>query len=609
MDVRTKQLLCYLACPLNSELRVGNFAPRHLSRYAFSRKIKLIFLLRDKSMKLIKMNIVSIIKSVGLSAVFVVANFCAFSVDSVKAQGQKAKTEISGRILGGDGKPMEKAFVALSDGSYLKTLAVAEADQEGNFRLTTEKTGLFLIHFNGVNHLTQSAVLMVEKPRKVTVNAKLFVAEYKEDLSEAIVFSEKVKPGTPGTNFKKQSDGTYVAEFETQEKSVYYTITRAFKIRGFIQGTQKSNFKLHESGILIFKEAIPVEGKVRIVLDPTKLPRSSSAAEVSFGNPESVDAKLYAIYREIESRKPQQQQSAPIPTSEEISKLVERINNEKNLLLKKALWLNYLHLTLPVNKADSAMVIKALDAITPASPLWILGYDFIDKAVTAANQPVKYKDYVETVINRFPNDIKVGTFGTIFNDAFNAKQMDKAQNYLVRLSKEYPDSPMTKHARYVMDKDKKVVAGKNVPTFTAYSFDNPKVVYTNSNIKAKVYLIDFWATWCAPCLGEMPKLHKAYEKFRNKGFEILSYSFDSNREVVSNFRKRKDTPMPWLHAIDPQLREMNDEIAKQFEIFGIPAVFLVDSNGKILATHFDLGGDNLEKILTEMLGEAKSKKP
>ncbi len=559
-------------------------------------------------MKPIKTDVVSITKSLVLSAVFIAGLFCFLSADFVKAQKQRATTEISGTVLGGNGKPLQKAFVALSDGSYLKTLAVAEADQNGNFRLTTNKTGLFLLHFNGVNHLTETIVLMVEKPRKITVNAKLFVPEYKEDLSEAFVSSEKVR-GVAGTNFTKQQDDTYAAEFETKEKTLDYVIGKALKIRGAIQGTDEGNYKLHESGTLIFKEAIPVNGKVRIVLDPAKLPQPSDAGEISFGNPESADAKLYAIYREMESRKPpQSQQTAANPTSEEINKLVYRINNEKNLSLRKALWLNYLHLTLPANKTDAAMASKALDTISPTSPLWILHPELVDKAVTTANQPAKYKEYLNGVVNRLPSDIKVFAIGTCFFDAFKDKQMEKAQTYLGRLVKEFPDNPMTKFARSTMDKDKKVAIGKPVPAFAAHSFDDPNVLYTNTNIKAKVYLIDFWATWCGPCIGQMPYLHRAYERFRGKGFEILSYSLDSNREVVTNFRKRKQTPMTWLHAIDPQLREMNDEIAKQFELIGIPVAVLVDSNGKILATHLDLEGDKLEKMLAGILGEPESVK-
>jgi peroxiredoxin len=107
----------------------------------------------------------------------------------------------------------------------------------------------------------------------------------------------------------------------------------------------------------------------------------------------------------------------------------------------------------------------------------------------------------------------------------------------------------------------------------------------------------------------MPYLHRAYEKYHAKGFEILSYSVDKNRDLVTSFRKRKGTPMPWLNAIDPQLREINGEVPKQFEITGLPAAFLIDANGKILATGSDIEGEDLEKMLAKIFNEPEAIKP
>jgi hypothetical protein len=86
-----------------------------------------------------------------------------------------------------------------------------------------------------------------------------------------------------------------------------------------------------------------------------------------------------------------------------------------------------------------------------------------------------------------------------------------------------------------------------------------------------------------------------------KGFEILSYSVDDNREAVHRFRKERYA-MPWLHAIDPQLRAIHDNVAKQFEVVGLPNAFLVDASGKILATRYEMLGEQLEKKLAEILG-------
>ncbi|MEK6570620.1 MAG: thioredoxin-like domain-containing protein, partial [Bacteroidota bacterium] len=87
-----------------------------------------------------------------------------------------------------------------------------------------------------------------------------------------------------------------------------------------------------------------------------------------------------------------------------------------------------------------------------------------------------------------------------------------------------------------------------------------------------------------------------------KNFEILSLSYDRKAEDVIKFRQGK-WKMPWLHSFIQ--KGFDNEISKQFEVFGIPRPILVDSTGKIIAMEMELRGPNLEKTLTRVLGEAK----
>ncbi len=552
------------------------------------------------------MKFICIIKSFSLGVMFATALVCVFLVDFVKAQGQKVKTEISGKIIGSDGKPILRATVIISPSPNDKSIAMTETDQVGNFSLSINKTGLFVLGFVGINHPYESAVLIIDKPRKVKLNVRLAAAPYRDDFSEGTVVSENVR-GAIGL-LKKQPDGTYLAEFESKEKSVEYVISKISKKRQTINGTQAENYKLHESGTIYFSIATPVDGKVRIILDPTKLLPYTGPANFNFGESNLFDNKLNATYREMEERLPGPQQAPATPTLEEIAKVTNRIAKEKNPVLKKMLWLDYLDLTLPTGKADALLTAQALDSLTPKSPFWVLRYNLITKAITATNQPNKYSDYTNLALESLPEQIKIGVMAQVFWEAMQNKQYELAEAYLLKFAKEYPNHPLVKAGRATLDTNKTVVVGKTIPAFTFHSFDDPNVIYTPAIIKAKVYLIDFWATWCHPCLDQMPYLHQAYQKFHDKGFEILSYSLDTNHEVVKQFRKGRN-PMPWLHAIDPQLREKNEEVYKQFELIGIPAAFLVGADGKILATRFDIDGDNLEKILAKILGKPENAKP
>ncbi len=108
------------------------------------------------------------------------------------------------------------------------------------------------------------------------------------------------------------------------------------------------------------------------------------------------------------------------------------------------------------------------------------------------------------------------------------------------------------------------------------------------------YLIDFWATWCGPCVREMPEIHEAYTEFSSDNFEILSLSFDSDFGKVASFRERRYA-MPWLHGFVEGGFE--SDLSQSFEVTGIPKPILVNPEGTIVAVDGALRGERLAKTL------------
>ncbi len=119
-----------------------------------------------------------------------------------------------------------------------------------------------------------------------------------------------------------------------------------------------------------------------------------------------------------------------------------------------------------------------------------------------------------------------------------------------------------------------------------------------SSLRGKVVLLDFWASWCAPCRRENPNLVRLYEKYHPKGFEIFQVSLDRTRKAWID-GIRADHLDKWYHVSD--LGYWQSAVVKLYHIQAIPSNFLLDRDGKILAKN--LRGIALERKLKEIFGE------
>lgn len=172
----------------------------------------------------------------------------------------------------------------------------------------------------------------------------------------------------------------------------------------------------------------------------------------------------------------------------------------------------------------------------------------------------------------------------------------------------FGNSPTVKeYAKYVQGvKEKKISEaksaedasllnpGKMAPVFEELGLDR-KTSYSLANLKGKVVLIDFWASWCGPCRKENPNVVKTYEKYKNDGFTVMSVSLDTDKDKWN--AAIKQDKLTWDNHVS-DLGGWNSRVGKMYGVNSVPFTVLIDQEGKIINTN--LRGEALENELRKI---------
>lgn len=204
----------------------------------------------------------------------------------------------------------------------------------------------------------------------------------------------------------------------------------------------------------------------------------------------------------------------------------------------------------------------------------------------------EYKSFEVNYIKDNPNGL---ISALLLDRALASKALPESEirEMFDALTPEIKETKVANSIKERLDKNKNTTVGSVAPDFSAPTPEGNQL--TLKEAMGKITILDFWAAWCRPCRVENPNVVQVYNKYHEKGLNIIGVSLDKNAE---DWHKAiADDGLTWHHVSN--LAYYDDQIAKLYNVDAIPATFILDEKGVIIAK--DLRGPALEEKMAELL--------
>lgn len=238
---------------------------------------------------------------------------------------------------------------------------------------------------------------------------------------------------------------------------------------------------------------------------------------------------------------------------------------------------------------------KLLEGIPVDSPLWMIDFGSLTTVLNNVD--------LESQIEKVYSIAEEGSYRSLRGEALynlvryyhNQGNEEKWHESFFELTSNYPDFYRTSHAYKNYAPEQPIDEGNPLPHNEFSSLEDSGTLNLHE-LDESYLLIDFWATWCGPCIAAMPKLHDLQDQYENSDFAIVSISVDESPERVHSFRDEWE--MPWYHAHQKQ----NSEVIREMGIVGVPHYILVGPDRTVLSNdQAKLRGDDLTEVLDKYL--------
>jgi thiol-disulfide isomerase/thioredoxin len=416
----------------------------------------------------------------------------------------------------------------------------------------------------------------------------------------------------------KVSDSVYEFEIQSNLDTIEYEIMGITKNEHSVNGTMADGYRLDGAGDY-YSQIFNHKGDKnhKIILDLNKY-SSPSNPNVNFNN--EYQKEYYETQKFKYFSFDQPQKVSPITFRDTLYTILDNLKElylsstfepTKKLLANKYLiynavgysynFIKILGIKLLPFESDKEFIQHLLYFLQPTDPSWCL-YKF-DGGTIFISSLIAFNDYKNEYFNSFLNSCN--------NQDIIKKELENAIGYYTEAKPDlekveyfyryyislFPNTHRTFEIEKILKKQAKLSVGSIIPAFKVKSY-NSDVYITEKDLMGKYTLIDVWATWCGPCVKNIPNIIDAYDKYKYESFQILSISLDDNIEKLEAFFNRNYI-FPWLNAIEPS--GLNSKLAKKWEFNGVPVLLLVGPGLRILATDVELRGDNLFKTIDKYL--------
>ena len=417
---------------------------------------------------------------------------------------------ISGKLLGYDEKPMPLAHAHILKAPNPQPIQQVQAAADGSFEIRTKETGVVLVEFTGVNHSALDLPLIIGRPVKLGLTVYLSTYAYADEIKEVKVMSDLTNFSfNEAQTMTKQADGTFAIDLQTSNPKLAYQVFGAEKNNRSINGTQSESYEFDGAGD--YKSIVtPANGKIKIIFDPKKAVRSEIEPVVRFNDANSTIANVALIQMEMTKRAAMwaSKVQALVASggkdfkynwSSVQKEIVDRLKTEKDPLVRQALLLNYLD-TKARNamESDPKIGVQALKEIPPDSKLWMMPtLQLMKVAGDLAGDQSLFEKYLARFLEKNPDEtLKTNLLMNLLMTAKMQGDEKGLKSYYDLTMKSMGDTQFGKMVKERFSPTIVIAVGRNVPAFAVKAFEDSTKILTNATFKGKVYLLDFWATWC-----------------------------------------------------------------------------------------------------------------